>query len=1604
MSTNLVAAPDPFDVALRYMPAPYARGSATQELYLVRTGASTADVGPYDFSTFLARYGLQSKDIGASYVLTLRVDQLSGPAEVDIAYASSSGAGTAHLVVPAGSLAGTSFALGSLPKDPGLVVRKLTEHPAPGSGQPSGPDKWALTVLLGNVARLIRVASGESRTLAATARDVKAQHHLRTARGASLDRIGQGLGVPRLLPAPYRLDFDPDTVALYHFDDAIAPVIDATRDHPGISVGAGRNVSVPAKFGGACQIISSGELASGGLIVPDALAFAINPATGFTVEMFANLLASPGAQETYIFASKRPRLDQSVSPGWLLAVEPSPAGHDLTFTLTDSAGVVLRVAAVNFTRPADWFHVAAVVDPVAKQAALFLNGQSVATAPLGALGVIDTGADIGLGANSNGASHFVGLLDEVRFSSIARTNFSTVLGANAKPYTVDDQTIALYHLDETDDWIDEERGAHFAINSGARRGVAARFGNGVRFTNDPLPHPRCASERDFQRRLRTGAWDRSAGGALVRNGPYARFGYRQGAISEPGLDGTQQPVIVNDLVFFGTGQQGGLMTTACYGFTPDDPTNPTKGTDPSQTIARFQAAGRSVQEAIDYFGEWRGLGDTYFTAQYQANGITAPHESGLSPPSVAASVVIPGSAEFTFDATTSFTVEAFIKPDAIVDDYPRAIAAARSSGLRAGEANANEPGWALCLGTYHSIPNNLRWVLGDAAGNLVAVHADFALADGTFHHIAGVVDRDLGAALLFVDGIEVGQTQLANLRAAAGGPTAQILIGNAPALNAPYAELIDEVRISRRARRQFRPVLGESDDRYRQRLAIYQPWRLPAFPAIRRGVQTLTLSDPSQADVTGLMLGDDPVPGNLIQLDVDEADSARFSASQWLRIIPEALASGQSIAADGTTPASEPSAAGLQPLPPDSPALLGEPDGTNYTFANPQSRLMVLAAAQALERLAKRLLVVAPAAKLRVQSAYLPAQPTQAGQVAPTTNDNLGRALMLTLDSAAPGLDLKVLGALAFEIGIAYVACGPSSLRLVVAAGADLELTVTTTNPGLDASGRQIAFINSPFNVSINRPKPASDQAARIDWRLVPRGPAAATLAPIGSANSVKSFTGTAAGLLTIEVRYTLPDGVTVLAGSLPIVIAPSALDGTGVLGGDGGADATEAARSGLPDPDFRTDYLISSADPRVDYAPTVPPAPASNLMQLALERALIRLATLAAREPGAPRVTVLSAFDPGTSNLQAVGRGMVLAPSSGSLSAARLGALAFLAGFAYVERRRYPPSVYASVAPGNRFEVISRPIRRLWPNAAISGRGTLMANEFDAAGPADPGFTPSLLQPFNDARAAFPAGVSNLVQPSLASALKALLDALAADGVTTALQVIAGYTPLDPTLLSVGRAVRVRHPAVAAERLAGYALQAGFGFVQHRTLDAGGPAVHMAAYPSSGFPPNLLAGADATDRSLNVYLNTLTELAIRPQLAVKGRLGWDIRPVCPASAELSTALPDPTDKPGIAEKIFQGTRAGAVAAVATFSLSNSSEPYQFLVLAGARAGNDPARQPRLSKDQYDDLLNFLDAHHPLGTEAVTKGLRGFVHGFRRPPRWDRLATAASFPRYRTNK
>src|SRR5262249_20346948 len=150
---------------------------------------------------------------------------------------------------------------------------------------------------------------------------------------------------------------------------------------------------------------------------------------------------------------------------------------------------------------------------------------------------------------------------------------------------------------------------HYAVNHGATRGVPGRFDGAVRFLGDPLPEAHCSSEIEFQRRLKTGTWNRGAGGARVQVGPYARFGYRQGAISLPGLAATPpKPVMINDSPSVGARSRG-LVTTACYGFVP---------ANLAQTMAQFKQAGRTAQEAIDFFGDWQGQPESFFTQQYQA--------------------------------------------------------------------------------------------------------------------------------------------------------------------------------------------------------------------------------------------------------------------------------------------------------------------------------------------------------------------------------------------------------------------------------------------------------------------------------------------------------------------------------------------------------------------------------------------------------------------------------------------------------------------------------------------------------------------------------------------------------------------------------------------------------------------------------------------------------------------------------------------------------------------------------------------------------------------------------------------------------------------------
>jgi hypothetical protein len=344
-------------------------------------------------------------------------------------------------------------------------------------------------------------------------------------------------------------------------------------------------------------------------------------------------------------------------------------------------------------------------------------------------------------------------------------------------------------------------------------------------------------------------------------------------------------------------------------------------------------------------------------------------------------------------------------------------------------------------------------------------------------------------------------------------------------------------------------------------------------------------------------------------------------------------------------------------------------------------------------------------------------------------------------------------------------------------------------------------------------------------------------------------------------------------------------------------------------------------------------------------------------------------------------------------MTVTRLGALAYRSGFAYIATRHYPPAIYASVSAGDRFQIVRSPVTRLWPNARISGLGEFMASEFAAAGPPDANFTAAMLQAYTAAGVTFATGVSNQVQATLAAALTALTSTLTASAVTGNVQIVSGYNPAAPDLTKVGRAVLMRHPSVAADRLAGYALGAGFAYVQHRPGAAGGPAVYAAVYPTGGAPLNVFTDDD-------VILYALTELSVRPELPLTGSFDWCVVPCCGAAATLTTSLPDPTASSTYVRKILRATAGGTITIDASFSLNDAAEPYQCILVPNTGDGSEP----RLTKDQYDDLLNFLDAYHPLGVEIITRGIRRFVHGFRQPPDWDQIPTRDTYRRYRTNR
>ncbi|MCD0449200.1 hypothetical protein LO762_08365 [Actinocorallia sp. API 0066] len=421
--------------------APFSRGADLLDLVLApSTGAGPGGavlVGG-DFAEHRARFGVVPEP---AFVVRALAD-VPEPTTLTFGYAvpAADGGerdGTVEVSVPAGTVAGASFCF--VPPS-GALLRTVRAAPPPVEGQVA--DLWRVTALLGNLARLLWVVGAEHDVLDQCLDDVRTLPRIgeRTA-GATLDRIGADLGVPRFPARPYGQE--DGTVALYHLSDAPgAPVHDAWplytaagTGHTGTATG-GVRAGVPGRFGTGTRFAApDAEITIG----HDA-ALSTGAAASLTVECFVKPDAATG--EGAVLSKHADPADATL-PGWALSVGGFGRGiaRNVRFRVGD--GTAARdLFADRSLSTARFTHLAGVVDRAARQVRLVVDGEVVALAPLDAVppspelaGALSNTEPVRIGRTGTTAAHtFAGTIDEVRLSSVARTAFHPVLGESDDGY------------------------------------------------------------------------------------------------------------------------------------------------------------------------------------------------------------------------------------------------------------------------------------------------------------------------------------------------------------------------------------------------------------------------------------------------------------------------------------------------------------------------------------------------------------------------------------------------------------------------------------------------------------------------------------------------------------------------------------------------------------------------------------------------------------------------------------------------------------------------------------------------------------------------------------------------------------------------------------------------------------------------------------------------------------------------------------------------------------------------------------------------------------------------------------------------------------------
>lgn len=410
---------------------PYRRGAEILEIPLGEDSEGWTSVADYDFSDYRRRY--QSEPPEPKYIFFPLRQTGQDALQIEVEYAIEGATQTTSIALDPNTFAQTSQ-LVPLPTAAAANLRllRLRQLPVPLSG--TGRDNWRIVALLGNIAKLLWVLGREKDLIQQHLQDVQ-QQRLRTfAYRFSLDRLGTDLGVPRFPPSPY--SFDTATLALYHLDESSSetePVVDemarlrsrfGLSGHPGANNGA---IPVVGKFGGGLRFPGSVEIAHHET-------FDLPSTRSFTVEGFLKLdPVAEGTLQVVMAKGQHNASGELVDAGWSLQlIDVRGFSHNLSWTVRDRDRQFTLFADLNLADE-QFHHFAATLDRTQQRLRLFVDGIERANTAISDLADVTNGEPI-LWGRSHVGHQFFGVLDEVRFSSVARSQFHPVLGESDTAY------------------------------------------------------------------------------------------------------------------------------------------------------------------------------------------------------------------------------------------------------------------------------------------------------------------------------------------------------------------------------------------------------------------------------------------------------------------------------------------------------------------------------------------------------------------------------------------------------------------------------------------------------------------------------------------------------------------------------------------------------------------------------------------------------------------------------------------------------------------------------------------------------------------------------------------------------------------------------------------------------------------------------------------------------------------------------------------------------------------------------------------------------------------------------------------------------------------